>query len=523
MLGLTLLAAALVPSVYSQATFDNPALYADFADNDISTGPDGGYYFSASNMHYSPGAPILRSDDLLNWKLIGHSVPTLATFGSKYEMTGNLAYTRGTWASTMRYRPSNGRWYWYGCTDFTNSWVFTASSPEGPWDNGKKISGTCFYDCGLLVDDDDTMYIVYGKNDVNVATMSKDGMSISKTTPAFALPQDGLQYIEGNRMYKRKGIYYILDNDPNTRTTMIWKSDKPTGPWVRKNLGVNVKGPLPPFTVPHQGSLVETPGDHWFFMSFQWIFPAGRIPVLAPISWGSDGYPILKTESGNKWGLTYPEPISPQVFTPSWQRNDTFSGSSLDVHWEWNHAPDPSGFSVKNGVTLRTVTVTKDLFKARNTLTHRTFGPRSVATITLDISKMADGDEAGLASFRDWTATIGLVRTGGTFRIQNIQGMTQDPTKSWATLDTGNTIATATLPGDTTTVYLRGTMILGGDSSKECSFEYSLDGQSFTALGDGYTMNSDWRYFQGQRWAIYSFATKALGGSVTLKKFEMSG
>ena len=56
-------------------SFQNPVVYEDFADNDVSVGPDGLYYFSASNMHYSPGAPILRSGDLVNWELIGHSVP----------------------------------------------------------------------------------------------------------------------------------------------------------------------------------------------------------------------------------------------------------------------------------------------------------------------------------------------------------------------------------------------------------------------------------------------------------------
>ena len=47
------------------AVFTNPVLYEDFADNDIFLGPDNYFYYSASNMHYSPGAPILRSADLV--------------------------------------------------------------------------------------------------------------------------------------------------------------------------------------------------------------------------------------------------------------------------------------------------------------------------------------------------------------------------------------------------------------------------------------------------------------------------
>jgi hypothetical protein len=48
------------------ATFSNPIIYSDYSGNSVSVGPDGAFYFSASNVHYSPGAPILRSRGLIN-------------------------------------------------------------------------------------------------------------------------------------------------------------------------------------------------------------------------------------------------------------------------------------------------------------------------------------------------------------------------------------------------------------------------------------------------------------------------
>ena len=132
------------------ATFSNPVLWEDLADLDIFRVGDT-YYYSASNMHYSPGAPILSSTDLVNWKYIGHSVPTLS-FGSKYDMSGGAtAYVKGIYASTMRYRASNKTWYWYGCIEYGGTYVFTSSSPTGPWKQAAKIS-TCYYDAGLLID-----------------------------------------------------------------------------------------------------------------------------------------------------------------------------------------------------------------------------------------------------------------------------------------------------------------------------------------------------------------------------------
>lgn len=91
-------------------TFTNPVIYEDFADNDIFLGPGDVYYFSPSSMPLSAGAPILQSHDLINWQLIGYSVPWL-DFGSNYNLTdGTNAYSDGIWASTLRYRESNGVW-----------------------------------------------------------------------------------------------------------------------------------------------------------------------------------------------------------------------------------------------------------------------------------------------------------------------------------------------------------------------------------------------------------------------------
>lgn len=496
-------------------TFNNPVVYEDFADNDISLGPDGAYYFSASNMHYSPGAPILRSYDLVNWEFVGHSVPTLA-FGDQYDMVGNLtAYREGTWASTLRYRASTGLWYWYGCIDFWNSYAYTAPDITGPWTQAAKFSATCFYDCGLLIDDDDTMYIVYGSNNVNVAQLAADGLSIVKTEQVFSYPSP-FSGIEGNRMYKKNGTYYVLDDAPGEGGTLIWKADSPWGPWTEKTLNVAIPGPASlGGGTPCQGSLIETPEGDWYFMSFIWAYPSGRLPVLAPITWGSDGFPVMTTVDG-EWGLNYPLPLTAHPLA-AWNGTDDFSGTSLDVAWEWNHNPDTTKFSVNNGVTLSTATVTTDLYHARNTLTHRVLGALSVATVVIDTTNMADGDSCGFAAFRDWTAYIGITRSGSTYTISNVHGALQNSTNSWATITDGTVVANATI--ETGKVWLKGTMEAGPTSAHGVSFEYSVDGVTFTPLGTSYTMNTDYSLFVGYRWAIFNFATKALGGSILLSSF----
>jgi hypothetical protein len=77
---------------------------------------------------------------------------------------------------------------------------------------------------------------------------------------------------------------------------------------------------------------------------------------------------------------------------------------------------DETKYSVNNGLTLKMATVTTDLYYARNILTHCLHGPQPVGTIVLDTTNMADGDRAGFAAFRDFTAYIGVWRTGSTYK-----------------------------------------------------------------------------------------------------------
>lgn len=165
-----------VGTAMAQQTFNNPIAYYDLPDIDIIR-VDDAFYYSASTMHYSPGAPLLISYDLVNWEIIGHSVPSL-DFGPNYNLDGGSAYDAGIWASSMGYRKSNGLFYWYGCMSGTDqTQVYTASDPAGPWTRHQPID-KCLYDLGLLIDEDDTMYIAYDRYNISVAQLTEDGLGI---------------------------------------------------------------------------------------------------------------------------------------------------------------------------------------------------------------------------------------------------------------------------------------------------------------------------------------------------------
>jgi beta-xylosidase len=189
----------------ARPTYKNPVLWNDLADIDIFRLNDT-YYYSASTMAFSPGAPVLTSFDLVNWQYIGHSVPRL-DFGdpTAYSLDdGEQAYVRGIWASSMRYRPSDGNFYWIGCVDFEKTYIYTSSDPAGEWSLASTLD-TCYYDCGLLFDDDDSIYVAYGNTNISVAQLNPD-LTEMQTQSVF----NGTFYIEGSRLYKIDGTYYIL-------------------------------------------------------------------------------------------------------------------------------------------------------------------------------------------------------------------------------------------------------------------------------------------------------------------------
>ncbi|EEY17112.1 glycosyl hydrolase family 43 protein [Verticillium alfalfae VaMs.102] len=453
-------------------SFTNPVLYEDYPDNDIFTGPDGKFYFSASNFHFSPGAPILRSGDLVNWEPVGHSIPRL-NFGDGYNLNNGRAYRGGTWASTLRFRESNGLWYWIGCVNFWHTWIFTAPSPEGPWSTSARLGdGVCYYDLGLLIDDDDTMYVVYGSGNVRVAQLSADGLSEARSQEVFEAADVGADSIEGNRMYKINGTYYILNDRPGS-TTYIWKSESPWGPYESKILVDSVTPPLNGGNSPHQGSLIETAKGDWYFMSFTWAYPSGRLPVLRTHLLGEQTASPVFVKAKNK---------------------------------------------VNNGLTLSTASVTTDLYAAKNTLTHRIHGEFPVGTVELDFSSLADGDRAGLAAFRDQSASIGVYRAGDAYALTAVHGMIIDEWNG-TTISTGRVEATAPVPAGARKVWLRAELDARPAGTRAANFLYSFDGKAFTTLGGTYQMTNGWAFFLGYRFGIFNYATKALGGSVKIESF----
>lgn len=495
-------------------SFTNPVLWEDLADLEIIRVGDV-YYYTASNMHYSPGAPILRSWDLVNWEYLSHAIPVL-DFAPKYDMNGGTGYVRGTWASTLGYRTSNSTFYWMGCIDFQSTHVFTAPAAEGPWQKHGTLP--CYFDAGVLFDEDDTVYVAYGREEIRVAQLNANASAEVSNRAVFQTPSN-IGVLEGARFYKIDGYYYILLTRPPDGEFVV-RSSNPFGPYEIRPLVDGLSSPIPGGGVPHQGGIIQTQNGDWYYMGFVDAYPGGRVPTLAPITWSNDGWPEL-VRVNNDFGRSYPYPDVPRPPRQTKPRTgiETFSGTTLSPEWEWNHNPDNSRWSVQDGLTLQTATVTNDLYRARNTVTRRILGPQSTATIELDYAQMSDGDAAGLALLRDSSAWIGLRRSGGATRVVRVDGLAMD-TSNWTTSNTGTETASAAVSGGT--IWLRVSADIRPGSNRDGIFSYSTNGVDFSPLGQPFRLNANWQFFMGYRYAIFNYATQSLGGAVTVRSFEVS-
>jgi beta-xylosidase len=137
----------------------NPIIYADVPDMAMIRVGDT-YYMSSTTMHMSPGVPIMKSNDLVNWELVNYGYAILDDVDELNLENGKNAYGRGSWASCLRYH--NDTYYLSTFSSTTNSTCIysTKDIEKGPWETHK--FGPSYHDHSLFFDDDGRIYLIWG-------------------------------------------------------------------------------------------------------------------------------------------------------------------------------------------------------------------------------------------------------------------------------------------------------------------------------------------------------------------------
>ena len=204
------------PSNVKGNTYQNPIIEADYSDPDPVAAPDGKtFYMTASSFQCTPGLPILKSTDLVNWSIVNYAIDAVPP--TEY-YTDAPRHGKGVWAPCMRYHDGEYYIYW-GDPDFGIYMVKTAD-PEGTWSEPVLVkAGKGMIDPTPLWDTDGKAYLANawaasrsGFNSVvTVSEMSPDGTSIISKPRVVFDGNDGINHtIEGPKLYKRGDYYYIL-------------------------------------------------------------------------------------------------------------------------------------------------------------------------------------------------------------------------------------------------------------------------------------------------------------------------
>ena len=500
-------------------THENPILWADTPDPDVIRVGDT-FYMVTTTMHMAPGAPVMRSKDLVNWELASYVYDRL-TDSPRYGLQQGTVYGRGQWATSLKYH--KGKFYALFAPneagDMGRSYLYSADDAAGPWTLVSRLPH--FHDCSLLFDDDGRVYVLYGTGRICELTADLQGVVEGSDHQLFTAEADETGILEGSRMVKHNGRYYLLMISQvwapgRYRREVCYRSDNIQGPYEKK---VILQSPLKGFPHVGQGTIVDTEHGDWFGIIFQDRGAVGRVVTLMPCRW-LDGWPMLGDEEGR-----VPDRMRPvrsgqprQPITVS----DDFSAPTLDLHWQWNHNPVDKAWSLgerPGWLRLRTSRIADNLYTAPNTLTQRMEGPRCSGVVKLDVSRLREGDRAGFCAFNGHSGVLTVEKKGRQFALTMSETVVHLSQKEKNVERVDETVR-ATVNFKQPQVWLR----IDGDftlNSDKATFWYSLDGQQWSRIGSDYQMRFDWqRLFMGTRYAVFCYATKRKGGYVDVESFS---
>jgi beta-xylosidase len=316
--------------------------------------------------------------------------------------------------------------------------------------------------------------------------MAPDGLSVLDDGKEIVRDPAALPTLEGPKLYKRNGYYYIFApfGGVSTGSQVVLRSKSIYGPYDHR-------------VVLQQGGYVETPSGQGWFLHFQSRGAHGRIDHLEPVRW-EDDWPIIGDAPA---GATAGQPVAtdpipdhpgkPSTQHPQTQRpqtSDEFTASKLGPQWEWNHNPDDTHWSLteRRGYLRLKPGFAADLLAARNTLTQTMQDNAFDFTARLDLSGMKDSDHAGIAMFEQSPSGLQIVQTAG------VRSLSFFPARDSTTAPT---------PLSSSTIQLR--VHIDGDTA---TYFYSLDdGHTFQPIASPTRIAFSW--WMGARPSLFTYTT----------------
>ncbi len=484
-------------------TYTNPVLYADYSDPDVvAVGDD--FYLTASSFNCIPGLPILHSNDLVNWQIIGYALQEQ----EPKPLFDLPQHGKGVWAPAIRHH--NGELYIYWGDPDHGIFMVKTKDPRGKWDSPVCVlAGKGMIDPCPMWDEDGKCYLVNGwagsrsgfNSVLTIRQLSADGTkAIGKPRIVF----DGGQLnhtTEGPKLYKRDGYYWIMCPAGGVKHgwQLAMRSKNIYGPYeARKVMAqgkTNVNGP-------HQGAWVHTAqGEDWF-LHFNDKGAYGRVVFLQPVDWKT-GWPVMGNDKdGDGCGepyLSYRMPKAAKHTKVNPQESDEFDSTELGLQWQWHaNYNELWGMPTNNGcLRLYTAdlahpatangdgpTAFKSLWEAGNLLLQKTPAKDFCVTTKMRFASKEDNQYGGVIMMGMNYQALVVRRMGDSFLLQQLHCKDADA----GGVETQKTLATLkpterdTIPYSPA-IYLDIYMQMRVKDGK-CQFAYSLDDKRYKDVGD---------------------------------------
>lgn len=279
--------------------YQNPVVRGMYPDPSICRAGDK-YYMVCSSMMYFPAVPLFESEDMVNWKQIGHCL----TRESQIDLTGSSIYS-GVFAPTIRY--NNGRFYMIttasgGCGNF---YVYT-DDIYGEWSEPILVKHGGI-DPSLYFEDDKSYFIGNGHDEGGACVMMaqidlETGELLHEMRPLWH--GTGGRFLEGPHLYKFGDWYYLLESEGGTeyghmlnyaRSKSMWGPYEayPKNPVLtnRNAGGYILQGA-------GHGDILEDKNGNWWCMHLAYrqtgfwnmFHNLGRESCLVPVKWDDDGW-----------------------------------------------------------------------------------------------------------------------------------------------------------------------------------------------------------------------------------------
>ncbi|MBX2963834.1 MAG: glycoside hydrolase family 43 protein [Cyclobacteriaceae bacterium] len=385
--------------------FYNPILQGCYPDPAITRKGDD-YYLVCSSFAMFPGVPIFHSNDLVNWKQIGHVLDRTSQLD-----VHDTGISAGVYAPGITYNPHNDTFYMI-TTAFaggSGNIIVKTKDPLKGWSEPVKQNFNGIDPC-IFFDDDGKAYVVHndapdkGKelyNGHRVIKIWEYDLEKDNVIPGtdVIIVDGGVDitkkpiWIEAPHIYKKNNRYYLMCAEGGTggnHSEVIFVSNIPKGPYTpapgnpiltqryfpkdRKNK-VDWAG---------HADLVVGP-DNKYYGVFLAIRPnekdrvnAGRETFILPVDWSGE-FPVFEN------GLV---PMTPKLKLPQGVQNRTsesgffpngnftitenFTSDKLDYRWIGLRGPREAFIAkVKGGLQINPFATNIKELKPTSTLFHR--------------------------------------------------------------------------------------------------------------------------------------------------------